>query len=32
MTILDTEAVNTSFPGFVECLQAIGTDIIVAGS
>jgi 3-phosphoshikimate 1-carboxyvinyltransferase len=32
MTILDTQAVNTSFPGFVECLQAIGTDIIVAGS
>ena len=31
MTILDTEAVNTSFPGFIECMRAIGTDITVAG-
>jgi 3-phosphoshikimate 1-carboxyvinyltransferase len=25
--ILDTDAVNTSFPGFVECLVSIGADI-----
>jgi 3-phosphoshikimate 1-carboxyvinyltransferase len=32
VTILDTEAVDTSFPGFIECMQAIGTDITVADS
>ena len=29
VTILDTEAVNTSFPGFVACMRAIGTDMSV---
>ncbi len=28
LTIMDTEAVNTSFPGFVECLRTIGLDIL----
>ena len=29
VTIMGTEAVNTSFPGFVECLRSIGLDIQV---
>jgi len=32
VTILDTDAVNTSFPGFVGCMRSIGTDIAVVGS
>lgn len=31
VSILDTEAVSTSFPGFLECMRAIGADITVAG-
>jgi 3-phosphoshikimate 1-carboxyvinyltransferase len=27
VTVLNTETVDTSFPGFVECLRAIGADI-----
>jgi len=27
VTVLDTDAVGTSFPGFVECMRAVGADI-----
>jgi 3-phosphoshikimate 1-carboxyvinyltransferase len=29
VTVLDTDAVDTSFPGFVECLKAAGADISI---
>ena len=30
VTVLDTDAVDTSFPGFVACLRAAGADISIA--